>query len=707
MSSTPRYLMIDFETRSPLDLREVSYDRYASHHHTDVLCLGIALDGQQPRCVIPEQGPVLRRSQTPPEIDYAIRARIPVYAHNVAFDKRVYQHQAVDKLGWTPIPEELWRCTMAIAAYYALPRSLKALAKARNQDSQKDAGGSRILAQVSKPKKPTKVQELAFTETFGPDPRAWPLLWYDQPNKLDLVYAYCVTDITTQCEFLNSMGPLPPDRQADWLMDRRINERGVRVDIPTLLALSQRRTQAVDDYNATVRRITTSHAYPMGFVSSVDQVGAIREYLSMRGVVVLDVAKSTVTTLLKRTDVPDDCRRLLECRQQAGKSSLAKLDSFSTFTDTDGLLRDSLVWHGATTGRYTGRGVQLHNMVRDTLSARDYCTLVDCLATGSDFESRSWDHPRPDIVPEIISQALRGLIIPREGNQLLISDFSSIECRVLAWLADCRLLLQAFAKGECVYRQFAERATGKPASEIGKKSQERQLGKVAVLGLGYGMGGTPRPGAATYPLSTFQAAAAGSPYFLTLDDETSKRIVRLFRETYAEIPAMWKNLEAAFIAAISQHRVVQCGRLLVGVTPPGTERFAWIRLPSGRQIWYPDPRVSTVEKRIGNRTSQTLQASFMTEHPTTRQWVRMPTWGGTLVENVVQAAACDLLVASIRRVEDHGYPVILSVHDEVVAEGPCGEDHVHTFHGLMKAVPDWAAGLPMDCESEGKTRYGK
>lgn len=705
MRSIPRYLMIDFETRSAASLRDVSYDRYAGHASTDVLCLGVALDGFVARVVTPAEGPVLTASDTPPEIAYAIQHRIPVYAHNVAFDRRVYRHQAVRKLRWQDIPDELWRCTMALAAYYALPRSLSRLAIALGQREQKDSAGSRVLAQVSRPKPYTKSQKAGYAAVFGSDETRWPLHWYDQPEKLAAVYRYCVQDINTQCEFLNKMGPLPPARQADWELDRKINERGVRIDVPTLFGMYGRKVSALEEYDAKVRRITATPAYPRGFVQTINQVACVREYLSMRGVWVSDVTKDTITDLLSRQDLPYDCRELLLCRQQAGKSSIAKLDSFLSFIDDDGVIRDSLVWHGASTGRYTGRGVQLHNLVRDTLSLKDYDTLISCLRDGSAFETKEWETQQPEVVPETLSKALRGLIIPRQGNQLLISDFSSIECRVLAWLSGCTLLLNAFRRKECVYRQFAERATGKPASQIGKRDKERQLGKVAVLGLGYGMGGKPRVGSATYPLSTFQAAAAASPYFLTLTDSESVRIVDLFRKTYAEIPAFWSALENAFRQSVLNRKPVQCGRLLVLTTGDG--EWTSIMLPSGRQIWYSRPKVTEVRKLVGRQTRTVQEISFESEHPVNRKWVRMPTWGGTLVENAVQAVACDLLVAAIRRVDSAGLPVILSVHDEVVAEGPLGESVVEKFHEMMVAVPEWAEGLPNDCESEGKPRYGK
>ena len=702
---SPRYLMIDFETRSSVALNRASYDRYASHPSTDVICLGVLLDGADARVVTPSQGPVLAAGDTPPEIVFAVQHRIPVYAHNVAFDSRVYKHQAVRKLKWLPIPDDLWRCTMAVAAYYAMPRSLKRLGAAMGQLEQKDAAGGRVLAQISKPKPYTPKLRETYRAVFGEDQTRWPLHWYEQPEKLAMVYQYCAKDITTQCEFLNTVGPLPPQRLADWRFDRQINERGIRIDVPTLLGMVVRKQTSLEEYDAQVRKLTTSHAYPMGFVHTVNQAQAIREYLSMRGVVVLDVTKDTVHELLRSPTLPDDCRKLLLCRQQAGKSSIAKVDAFLDFIDSDGVIRDSLVWHGASTGRYTGRGVQLHNLVRDTLSLADYNTMIECLRTGCRFEERTWECSNPEIVPEILSKALRGLIIPREGKQLLISDFAAIECRVLAWLSGCTLLLDAFRRKDCVYRQFAERATGKPASQIGKKDRERQLGKVAVLGLGYGMGGKPRIGSATYPLSTFQATAAGSPYFLTISDADSVRIVDLFRSTYAEIPAFWASLENAFRQSVVSRSAVQCGRLLVLTTPDG--RWTSIQLPSGRQIWYSRPEVRQVVKQVGKRSRTVSEISFESEHPETKRWVRMPTWGGTLVENVVQAVACDLLVASSRRVEEAGFSVVLTVHDEVVSEGPPGEHVVQQFHKLMEQIPEWANGLPMECETEGKPRYGK
>jgi DNA polymerase len=296
----------------------------------------------------------------------------------------------------------------------------------------------------------------------------------------------------------------------------------------------------------------------------------------------------------------------------------------------------------------------------------------------------------PQSIPDVVSQALRSFFLAGPGRTFYVSDFSNIETRILAWVSKCRLLNEAFAKGECPYIQFASRAYNVNPNTLNKKSPERQLGKVAVLGLGYGMG-----------WEKFITTAAGPAYNVILDEARSKEIVKLYRGMYTEVSGFWSDCESAFMEAIQSKTQIQCGRVAFG----SNGEWGWIVLPSGRPIWMCEPKVSRVPDRWREGKTR-LEITYSGVHPVKKTWVRRGTYGGSLVESICQGTAGDILQEALVRVETAGYPAILSVHDELVSEvderAPFDQ-----FHQLMRVRPAWAHDLPIECESHQSKRYGK
>ena len=822
----PQFLMLDFETRSAVSI-DLSYRRYCDHSSTGILCLGLQFPGQRARVQTPLAGPVFSWEDgdtCPPEIVFAIQNNIPIYAHNVTFDREVYRRVCVIKLGWPPIPEHLWHCTLAIASYYSMPRSLAQLGAALDLQSQKDKEGSKVLKQACKPRRPRKDEIKKWIEAGGTEDNL-PYFWWEDSVRLQRIYEYCRMDLETQTEVLLTLGPLPPDRRRDWELDQVINERGIPCDWGALVVVNTKVEESLAGYNQRVRQLTATPAYPNGMVQTLNQRQKILDWLDLQGIPAVSLDKENVQILLDRADVTGNARELLTMRQEAGKSSLAKLETMIEKCDDDWRVRHSMLYHGAHTGRWTGQGIQPHNFPRDAMDAETATAFHEALRRGEVLISAG-------SLPETVSQALRSFFQARPGYRILASDFAAIEARVTAWVSGCSLLLSAFNAGKCVYRQFASRATGIPEEKIGKKDPERQLGKVAVLGLGYGMGGTARGGEP----SKFQVTAQ-KQYGITLTEDQSASIVKLFRETYWEIPQLWEQLGNAFLDAIEYRTQARCGWVTCGCSSDG--RWAYVILPSGRVIWYRDPEISVTKSRNGRKQRT---ASYMGVDSVTRKWCRMHTWGGTLTENClawdtlvvtdsgvkeivcvskddkvwdgmewvshdglvdkgvrqvisfegvvctkdhkiltnigwheawfvknfmqpdqayaavtsidwheeievrgerkfvpdfepvydlkntgprhrftivspktgqylivhncVQAISADILFESIRRTEEAGYNVVLSVHDEVVAEAP---NHLPTdrFHELMRMVPAWAPGLPIECETTEAERYGK
>lgn len=694
-----RYLVLDFETRSAVSLKDSSYRHYASHPTTDILCIGLKWDDRPATVHVPVpgiSGAVLNGKIGCTEIQEAIKAGCPIVAHNAFFERRIYYHICHLRFGWPAIPDAQWMDTMAICAYYTIPMKLAKAAKALNLSNLKDesAGqeddddeespkkGGHIVTQVCKPRNPSKK---AVADWKGAAPM--PLVWWEDSVRLEKLYEYCKQDVRTQAELFEKLGPLPKDRWLDWQLDHRINERGVRCDWGALFAANIVVKNSLATYNDRVRTLTASLAYPHGMVQTVNERQNILDWCELKGFQIHSLRKEHVEFVLKHSEMPDPVRELLSLRQAAGKTSLGKLIKMLNLADTDSRLRDSLAWHGAATGRWAGRAWQPHNLPRECMSDEEAKAFHDALKSDEIYAYLQSRKDRDGMsTPDVVSSALRSFLIAEPGKRLLVSDFSSIEARVLAWFAGCNTMLDAFKAEKCVYTQFASRATGKAEADITKKSRDRQLGKAAVLGLGYGMGG-----------GKFRDTAEDQ-YRVVLTPEEADIIKVLYRKTYPEVPKLWSALESAFSQAILNRTTVTCGKLLVGCNG----EWGFIVLPSKRAIWYREPMV----KKVPNpwRDGATMNEISSMGQNMTKQWVRQSTWGGTLVENICQATAADLLTESIRRTENAGYACVLSVHDEVIAESEKDEAE---FHRLMKMTPAWGMDLPLDCETHSCERYGK
>ena len=726
-------LTIDTETRSAVSIKRSSYRRYASHRTTNLLSIACQwVNEPHAKVYRPAQGAVFTpQDMMPSELRIAVENGIPIYAHNKPFDARILYYHCHKRLGWTEIPEELWRCSMALCSYYAIPRKLKEAAKALALPVQKDMEGNKVMHQLASPKKWTLTPLKMHIKRQDPDWKSkWrtdkalsehckdllqnreyvdrlPILWDETPAKLEKNAEYCRTDVEVQTLLLRTLGPLPDDRLKDWQFDQMINERGVQVDVLSLLSTSMLIERELELANTRVAELTKDTT-GVPAVETVGQIEKIRTWLSMMGVDTLGLTKDDVASVLHRDDISERVREVLSLRASAGKASIKKVAALLDNVDEDYRARDALVWHKASTGRWAGRAWQPHNFPRDCYkpkeaeefhrAIREEADAVGCLTAGAN---------RVEFF-DAVSMAMRSYLTAKSGHRLLVSDFASIEARVLAWLAGCQTLLDRFYANECVYSFFASRIYGR---EITGKGPERQLGKVAVLGLGYQMGE-----------EKFIQTASSPPYSIAgLDQKQTikkwnryrkqeewteqtmgKIVVDLFRSTFKEIPQFWSALQETSIQAVSERKTLPCGRLQIGCTPDG--QWMFVVLPSGRAIWYREPRLTQKPNRWNSKRVDTV-LSYMTVDSKTSQWVRKDSYGGLAAENATQAVAADLLKEAMQRVEANGYPAILSVHDEVIAESNRGSKD--EFHSLMKVVPDWATGCPVEAETHEADRYGK
>ena len=697
---THQFLTMDFETRSPVDIRNASTTRYASHPETDILCIGLKWNDRPATALSPHKGKyVLDGTERPIELMHAIEHNLPIVVHNLSFEKRIYKHICHLRWGWPAIPEHLWVDTAAVCRYYAVPAKLEKAAEAMELDAKKDMAGNRVMLQLAKPRKPRKAEVKEWLKTHETT-NDMPTLWWEDDAKLERVIEYCKQDLVTQEQLFLKLGRLPAAREYEWRFDEMVNERGVPVDWGGLVAASTIIEQSMSGYCEELKKITATPAFPDGMVTSPTQRKKILDFCDLMGWSMVSSDKASVEDAL-RANLPEKVRQVLTIVQEAGKSSLGKVETMIDLTDDDWRIRDTTAWHGAATGRKAGRGMQPQNFPNKTMDAEEAVRFHEILGKETALQDLEFIYQsplmtdKPKSIPDVVASGLRSFIRAEEGKDLYISDFSNIETRNLAWVSGCRLLLDAFTTKKCPYRQFASRVYNKTYDEIaalGKECAERKLGKVSVLGLGYGMG-----------WQKFIETAAGPQYGIHLSEDRAKEIVKLYRETYPEVPKFWAACESAFIRAINEKSSVSVGRVTFGCNG----EWGWIILPSGRPIWMRKPQVDRVPDKWREGKTR-LQISYLgvDSKSSSKAWGRRHTYGGSLCESICQGIAACLLQESLHRVEANGYPIILSVHDELIAEADENLS-LDRFDKLMKERPQWALDLPVECESHKSKRYGK
>ena len=498
-------------------------------------------------------------------------------------------------------------------------------------------------------------------------------IYFDRLNKL---YEYCKTDVEAERLAEKKLYPLIPSEREVYLLDQRINDRGIGVDLETARLALGLVEQGASRLNARLVQITN------GLVTSLSQRDKLVRWFASKGCHFPSLDKQGVTNALKDKTLPAEVREVLYLRQIGAKSSTKKLQAILNMADAEGRIHGNLLYHGASTGRFAGKGVQLQNLPRPEL-LKEPEDAIPYIHRGNIDEIELCYGP----VQTVVADVIRSLIQAGPGKVLYAADFAAIEARVLAWIAGQDSLVKQFADGDDIYCNFGSIIYNKP---INKKQhpRERQVAKAAVLGLGYAMG-APK----------FALTCAKDQIFL--EEEEYKRVVTLYRETYHHIPKLWYALERAAIKAINNPTKVVTLRNMKFRMRDDNLRLL---LPSGRALNYPKAKVEAVKTPWGE-TKQGVAIGAV--NALTRKWERTVVSPGTFTENVVQAVSRDLMVESMFRLERHKYPVVLTVHDEVVSEVDEGYGDVAEYEALVAATPEWAAGLPVKAEGWSGKRYRK
>jgi DNA polymerase len=427
-------------------------------------------------------------------------------------------------------------------------------------------------------------------------------------------------------------------------------------------------------------------------VSSVTQYAKLKTWLHENEYDVPDTTKATVRDLLADEGVQGPVRRVLEIWADSAKASLAKIETMLGVRNSDDVARGLQMFHGASTGRWAGKLIQPHNFPRGEI--KDVERFLPLLLAG---DRTAIDDEEPVLI--VISELLRRMLRARPGRRFMSADFKQIEARVLAWIAEQEDLVQAFFAGGQIYERMAAHIYGKSVDEIGNPSMERHVGKGAVLGCGYQMGGK-KFSAQLYKDTGILLEASEKR---TDPPGEADLVVSAYRAMNHKIVEFWGQIEAAArLAILKPGRVTRCGRGgMIKFVKRG--KFLWCILPSGRPLGYCQPSIERRKTKVGIRE----QIRYSGLNSITRKWVRTSTYGGKLTENVVQAMARDLMVSGMKRTDAAKYPVVLTVHDEILADVPDNHGSLDEFQSLMRETPKWAKSCPVEVEGWEGERYRK
>ena len=561
------------------------------------------------------------------------------------------------------MPPEEWRCTMIKALTLGLPGNLAdvGIAMGLPEEKLKDPQGKALIQFFSKPCKPTRTNGQRTRNLPAHDPAKWKLF-----------IEYNRQDVVTEQEILRQLDiyKTPESEQQLWALDQHMNDNGVKLDIPMV--------EKIVEYDTQRRQELQEEAKVLTGLANPNSLAQLKKWLSKQGVTMTSVTKDTIAATLQ-TDIPDSVRRMLEIRTALGKTSVAKYSTMLTAVCQDHRLRGILQFYGANrSGRWAGRLVQTHNLAKNSLPDLD---LARELAAAGDFDTLATLFGETAFV---FSELIRTAFIPSDGCRFVVSDFAAIEARVLAWIAGEEWTLEAFRQGKDIYCETASMMYRVPVEKHGQNSHLRQKGKVAVLACGYqgGVGAMKR------------MDKGGS-----IPEDELQSVVDQWREANPKVVKLWRTCELAAKTAIQEHRTV---RLAHGIAFSYINRNLFIQLPSGRKLCYWDTRL-----KQDDYTGR-LSITYMGVNQETKQWGETETYGGKLVENIVQATARDCLAVAMTRVSDLGYKIVMHVHDEMIVDVPNTDTEAPGRINAIMAQPiDWAEGLPLKGDTYETPFYKK
>lgn len=642
-----RVMGVDIETYSSVDLTEAGVYAYVEAPDFDILLISYIFDdwGEDDVKTIDcfDADPDMMAEFCEALLD----PQIVKTAFNANFERT-----CLAKWLQKPMPPEEWRCTMVKALTLGLPGNLAGAGEALGlpPEKLKDPQGKALIQFFSKPCKPTR--------TNGQRTRNLP---QHDPAKWQLYKGYNRQDVVTEQEILRKLSiyKTPESEQELWALDQHMNDNGVALDIPMV--------EKIVEYDTRRRQELQEEAQELTGLKNPNSLAQLKRWLAEQGVEMTSVTKDTIAEALRDPELPDVVRRVLEIRTALGKTSVAKYSTMLVAHCQDHRLRGILQFYGANrSGRWAGRLVQTHNLAKNTLPD---LALARELAAEGDFETMGTLFGETAFV---FSELIRTAFIPSEGRRFIVSDFSAIEARVLAWLAGEEWVLEAFRNGKDIYCETASMMYHVPVEKHGANSHLRQKGKVAVLACGYqgGVGAMKR------------MDKGGS-----IPEDELQSVVDQWRQANSNSVKLWRTCELAARTAIEEHRTV---RLKNGLAFGYINGNLFIKLPGGRKLCYWNTRLK-LDPRDGRE-----HIVYMGVNQETKQWGETETYGGKLVENIVQATARDCLAISMQRVAALGYNIVMHVHDEIIVDCPIEDTGaMERINACMAEPIPWAPGLPL------------
>lgn len=647
-------LSIDLETYSSRDIKKVGTYAYVDDPEFSILLFGFGFDEDPVQVVDLAQGEklpadVLRALFSPDVLKTAYNANFEITCLTKYFAEQIDTRQ--------------WFCTSVLALTLGLPGYLAGVAQAMNfsDDKQKMSIGKRLIEYFCKPCKPTK--------TNGGRERNLP---QHDPEKWESFKQYCGQDVVVERDVHNRLIRFKPSEKEQrlWNLDQKIVRTGILIDRPLVENAIKCDEQIKSDGMEQLRYVTG--------LENPNSVAQFKNWLSQEiGTEVPSLTKAVAQELLQK-DIPDDIKKALELKLLISKTSVKKYSAMVNAACSDDRIRGLLQFYGANrTGRWAGRIVQVHNLPQNHLSDLDDART---LVRNGDFDMLELLYPNAS---DVLSQLIRTALIASPGKTFIVADFSAIEARVIAWLAGERWRQEVFATTGKIYEASASKMFHVPIEEVTKGSSLRQKGKVAELALGYqgGVGALKQMGADK----------------MGLDEKELADIVNKWRTASPKIVRFWWDVEAAAKEAIEKRTAVQIQH---GIAFQFEAGMLFIRLPSGRRIAYAKPRLE--ENKMG-RTSIT----YLGVDQTNKSWCRQETYGGKLVENIVQATARDCLAEAMLKLDEAGYKILMHVHDEVVIEADPDESALDKVIAIMSENVSWNRGLKLDADGYTTPYYRK
>ena len=637
---------IDFETRSHANLPDIGLDKYANCLSTEVLCIAF---GTQPSDVVVHK-PYIFTEQPLWRLINHVKDGGKIQAWNAMFEYAIWNCVCVPKYGWPPLKLEQVIDSMAIAAANNIPQSLDEAGNFMDSEHKKDAIGARLIQKLCKPNKKG--------------------VFENDPDLLRQLHEYCAQDVRTEMDIVRSLRALSSEEQAVWEVTQRVNLRGVPVDPRELQnavkAVGEAQVSIDDECVALTGFKPSERAKLLGWVNKM-----MIEPLP-------DLTAETVEKTLKLEHLFKPLRRALELRQEGSQTSVAKYAKMGEIQD-EGRIRNTLVYHGASTGRWASRGgLNLQNIARPTLEDGQIEVAIPRVFREGIGTMQE------------LSSLVRSAIVSPEGKTFVDVDFSSIENRVGVYLAGQKDKVELFRKGLDEYKTFAADNLYHVSYDDVTKDQ-RQIAKSAVLGAMFGQGAK---GLVKY------AEGMG----VKLSEAQAKNAVDGYRSSYVKVKALWALCENAAIQAVENPgNPFRAGDKLVLKV---AKNALWMQLPSGRLICWQRPQLELVTTPWGQ---QKVGVTVHTQSTYTRQWGRNQIIGSSLFQSAVQGTARDCLAVAMINLEKAGYEVINSIHDEVLllVEEQSAESALVDVMSIMNTPPTWAPDFPLACEGWISKRYRK